>query len=114
MKSRTTIKFCQAFAKLPASVQKQARNAYRLFKKNPNHPSLRFKKVHQRLPIYSARISKDYRAVGQLDGETVIWFWIGAHTDYEKLLSGLEKFSYIVVCDSTQSVFDTIKPNSKH
>lgn len=88
MRSFTIIKFCQAFAKLPASVQK-ARTAYRLFKKNPNHPSLRFKKVHQKLPIYSARITKDYRAVGQLDGETVIWFWIGAHTDYEKLLSGL-------------------------
>ena len=89
MKSRTTVKFRQAFAKLPAEVQKQARTAYRLFKKNPSHPSLRFKKVHQKLPIYSARITRDYRAVGQLDGETVVWFWIGSHTDYEKLLCGL-------------------------
>ena len=89
MKSRTTVKFRQAFAKLPGEVQKQARTAYRLFKKNPSHPSLRFKKVHQKLPIYSARITRDYRAVGQLDGETVVWFWIGSHTDYEKLLYGL-------------------------
>ena len=89
MKSRTTEKFRQAFAKLPAQVQEQARAAYRQFKKNPGHPSLRFKKVHQRLPIYSARISKNYRVVGQLDGEMVIWFWVGSHTDYEKLLSSL-------------------------
>ncbi|WP_019506764.1 type II toxin-antitoxin system RelE/ParE family toxin [Pleurocapsa sp. PCC 7319] len=89
MKSRTTLKFRQVFAKLPKQIQAQARSAYRQFKKNPTHPSLRFKKVHQRLPIYSARISKNYRAVGQLDGDTVIWFWIGSHQDYEKLLSGL-------------------------
>ncbi|MGD1918228.1 MAG: type II toxin-antitoxin system RelE/ParE family toxin [Pleurocapsa sp.] len=89
MKSRTTKKFRISFARLPKQVQTQARIAYRLFKQNPNHPSLRFKKVHSKLPIYSARISKDYRAVGQLDGDMVIWFWIGSHTDYDKLLSGI-------------------------
>ncbi len=66
MKSRTTIKFRQSFATLPEQVQKQTRQAYRQFKKDPSHPSLRFKKVHPELPIYSARISKSYRAVGQL------------------------------------------------
>ena len=89
MKSRTTKQFHLAFKKLPLQVQEQARAAYRQFKKNPAHPSLRFKKVHQNLPIYSARISKNYRAVGQLDGDTVIWFWLGSHKDYEKLLLGL-------------------------
>ena len=89
MKSRTTRKFRSLFARLPKQVQNQARIAYRLFKQNPSHPSLRFKKVHSKLPIYSARISRDYRAVGQLNGDTVIWFWIGSHTDYDKLLSGI-------------------------
>lgn len=45
--------------------------------------------MHSKLPIDSARISRDYRAVGQLDGDTVISFWIGSHTDYDKLLSGI-------------------------
>ena len=89
MKSYTTKQFRQAFVKLPKQVQKQGRAAYRQFKKNPSHPSLRFKKVHHKLPIYSARITRNYRAVGQLDGEIMIWFWIGSHTDYEKLLLGL-------------------------
>jgi hypothetical protein len=89
VKSRTTLQFRQAFAKLPEQVQAQARVAYRQFKKNPGHPSLRFKKVHSGLPIYAARISKSYRAVGQLDGDVVIWFWVGSHTEYERLLSGL-------------------------
>jgi len=74
------------FAELPEQVKGQTRAAYRQFKKDPSYPSLRFKKVHPELPIYSARISRNYRAVGQLDGDTVIWFWVGSHADYDRLL----------------------------
>lgn len=86
MKSLTTTEFRKLFANLPKQVQEQTRAAYRQFKENPSHPSLRFKKVHPELPIYSARISKNYRAVGQLDGGTVIWFWVGSHAEYDRLL----------------------------
>jgi mRNA-degrading endonuclease RelE of RelBE toxin-antitoxin system len=89
VKSRTTAQFRKAFANLPEKIQQQTGEAYRQFKENPSHISLRFKKVHPQLPIYSARISKDYRAVGQLEGDTVIWFWVGSHADYDKLLSQL-------------------------
>lgn len=89
MKSRTTANFRQAFSNLPLPIQEQARLAYRQFKINLGHPSLRFKQVNPRLSVYSARISKDYRAVGQLDDDTIIWFWIGSHSDYDKLLSQL-------------------------
>ncbi|AFY58347.1 hypothetical protein Riv7116_5986 [Rivularia sp. PCC 7116] len=89
MKSLTTSKFRKMFADLPEQVQEQAREAYRQFKEDPNYPSLKFKKVHPQLPIYSARVNRDYRAVGQLDEDTVIWFWIGSHADYDKLLNQL-------------------------
>ncbi|NER29408.1 MAG: hypothetical protein F6J89_17720 [Symploca sp. SIO1C4] len=89
MNSRITSQFRQAFGNLPEKVKQQTRETYRQFKQNPNHPSLRFKKVHPELPIYSARVSKNYRAVGQLDGDTVIWFWVGSHTEYDKLISQL-------------------------
>ena len=89
MKSRTTAQFRKLFADLPEQVQEQTRAAYRQFKENPNHPSLRFKKVHPELPIYSARVSKNYRAVGQLDEGTIIWFWIGSHSEYDRLLGHL-------------------------
>jgi len=87
--SRTTAEFRKLFADLPEQVKKQTRAAYRQFKEDPSHPSLRFKKVHPDLPIYSARITKNYRAVGQLDGETVIWFWVGSHAEYDKFLGQL-------------------------
>jgi len=89
VKSRTTAQFRKLFADLPEQVQEQTRAAYRQFKEDPSHPSLRFKKVHPELPIYSARISKNCRVVGQLDGDTAIWFWVGSHAEYDKFLGQL-------------------------
>ncbi len=89
MISRTTQKFWKAYEKLDETVQKQAQASYRLFCKNPQHPSLHFKNVHDSLPIYSARVSLNHRAVGILENNEIIWFWIGPHDAYEKLLSRL-------------------------
>lgn len=89
MKSRTTAKFREAFAGLPENIQDRARETYRRFKRDPWHPGLRFKPVHPTLPIYSVRVSKGYRALGQRDGEGIIWFWIGSHANYDKLLNQL-------------------------
>jgi hypothetical protein len=68
-------------------VRRQARVAYRLFRENPQHPSLHFRQVHPTRPIYSARISRSYRALGVREGATVVWFWIGSHDDYERLIA---------------------------
>jgi hypothetical protein len=89
MRSRTTRRFRALFAALPASVQRQAREAYRLFQRSPAHPGLHFKQVHPSPSIYSARVGIGYRAVGALDGDTVIWFWIGTHAEYDRLLGHL-------------------------
>ncbi len=87
MKSKTTERFRKAFSSLPAQVQQQARKSYQRFSVNPAQPSLRFKQVHPSKPIYSARVGLGYRAIGVIDGETIIWFWIGSHAEYDKLLS---------------------------
>ncbi len=72
MNSRTTRRFRELFAMLPAPAQRQAREAYRLFRQDPGHPGLRFKQVWSDPPTYSARVGISYRAVGALDGDTVI------------------------------------------
>ena len=76
-------------AALPKPVQDRATSAYMLWSANPSHPSLRVNKVHATLPIYSVRIDRGYRAVGALNGDTIVWFWVGSHADYEALLKGL-------------------------
>ena len=91
MNSHITDKFRKAFAEMPADVQKQARQAYRLFIENPYHPSLRFKPIHPTRPIYSVRIGMDYRAIGIRNGGDIIWYWIGSHAEYDKLIRQFKK-----------------------
>jgi hypothetical protein len=88
VKSRTTAQFRKAFAGLPEQVQEQAREAYRQFKQDPSHPSLRFKKVHPRNT--NLFCSNQQKLSGSWTArDTVIWFWVGSHTEYDKLLSQL-------------------------
>ena len=89
MQSRTTERFRALLAAAPVAIQDKAQNAYRLWSDNPAHPSLRFKKVHDRLPVYSVRIDLDWRALGVMKDDAVIWFWIGPHSEYEKMLARL-------------------------
>ncbi|MBZ5542473.1 MAG: hypothetical protein LAO07_02190 [Acidobacteriia bacterium] len=86
MQSRTTRRFREAYAELPDEVRRQARQAYLLFQKDPHHPSLRFKKVDEESNTYSVRVSLGYRALGVMEGSTIVWFWIGTHADYDRLI----------------------------
>jgi hypothetical protein len=56
IQSRTTREFREVFALLPNDVRRQAKRAYRLFRTDPRHPSLRFKKVDEESNVYSVRI----------------------------------------------------------
>lgn len=87
MISHTSARFRKAYRQLPMLIRKQAKAAYQLFQQNPYHPSLHFKQVHSSRPIYSVRASLDYRAVGIREGDVILWFWIGSHADYDKLLT---------------------------
>ena len=86
MKSQTTQRFRKALAALPDEVQEQARSAYHQFMRDPQHPGLRFKPVHPSQPIYSARMGRGHRALGILEGDTIVWYWIGSHAEYDQML----------------------------
>jgi hypothetical protein len=86
--SHTTPGFQKLLAALPDNVRRQARVAYRLFRANPRHPSLRFKHVHGSDRLVSVRINREYRAAGVRGSpDEIVWFWIGRHEEYEKLLA---------------------------
>jgi hypothetical protein len=89
MTSSVTQEFRQRLAQLPDAVHEQAARAYTLWRSNPYHNSLQFKRVSQRQPIYSVRIGLGYRALGWRAGEHVYWFWIGSHAEYDELLRRL-------------------------
>jgi hypothetical protein len=66
-------------------IKRLAAQAYQLFVQNPQHP-LRFKPVRAMPSVYSVRIGLNYRALGEVSGNDIFWFWIGTHADYTKLI----------------------------
>ena len=42
--------------------------------------------IHGR-PIYSVRIGLHWRAVGTREGDVMIWYWIGSHAEYDRIVS---------------------------
>lgn len=86
MRSRGTPRFWSGYRELPTEVRESARKAYAIFRVNPEHPGLRFKRVSEKEPVYSVRIGLGYRALCLFEGDEVTWFWIGSHADYDRLL----------------------------
>ena len=90
MRSELTDEFIQCFADLPNRVKKTAQKNCKLWQQNPSHPSLEFKKLNTKPPAYSVRAGIGWRAVGVMkDPDTIVWFWIGSHSNYDKLLKNL-------------------------
>lgn len=86
MNSHASPSFWTAYDGLPSEIQKQADEKFDLWKKNPYHPGLHYKCVNSEKQIWSVRITRSYRALGIKDETTMIWFWIGNHDDYDRLL----------------------------
>jgi hypothetical protein len=80
---RATPDFWACYGSLPKQTRTLADKAFALMKLDPRHPSLHFKKIER---FWSARVGLDYRAVGVGISDGVLWFWIGNHADYERLL----------------------------
>ena len=80
---RTVSRFWQCFEALPAGIQDAAEKNYQLLKVNPNHPSLHFKRVGK---YWSVRVSLDYRALAVETDDGYLWFWIGKHSEYDRLI----------------------------
>jgi len=75
--------FWELYEELPDSVRELADKNYELLKDDSKHPSLHLKKVAK---YWSVRIGRKYRALGVDVEEGILWFWIGTHADYDKLL----------------------------
>ena len=84
MKSATLPSFWDNYHSLDASIKRRAKKAYRLSSENPFHPSLQFRCINREENIWSVRITLGHRAIGILEGDTVTWFWIGGHDEYER------------------------------
>ena len=80
---RADPRFWRLLLELPESVQQTAYRNFELLKANPRHPSLHFRNVGR---YWSARVGASYRAMAVQDGDDFIWFWIGSHADYDRIV----------------------------
>jgi hypothetical protein len=83
LKHLASARFWALYESLPAEVQATADKNYALLKADPRHPSLHFKKVG---PLWSARVGDRYRVLAREVEDGILWFWIGTHADYDKLV----------------------------
>ncbi len=72
-----------AFDDLPKDIQSLAKEKYIFWKSNPRHPSLHFKPVGK---YCSVRINRNYRALCLRSRDRYIWFWIGTHAEYNRVI----------------------------
>ena len=75
--------FWAAYKGLPEQVRHIADRNYALLKRDPQHPSLRLKKVGR---FWSVRVGLGYRALAIETNEGLVWFWIGSHADYDRMI----------------------------
>lgn len=83
LKHYASPEFWACYRTLPQTIQELANQKFSLLKANSAHPSLAFKKIGG---FRSARVGLHYRVLGIDVPEGVLWFWIGSHADYDKLI----------------------------
>ena len=83
MKHFASPKFWTGLRGVALPIRKLADANYARLKRDPRHPSLQFKKVGR---YWSVRVGLRYRALAaEVDGG-YLWFWIGSHADYDKII----------------------------
>jgi len=83
VKHSASPKFWAAYEALPSAVQKLADANFALLKRDPRHPSLQFERVGR---YWSVRVGLRYRALAVEADDALLWFWIGSHADYDRLI----------------------------
>ncbi|HLO00242.1 MAG TPA: hypothetical protein VK208_17415 [Pyrinomonadaceae bacterium] len=71
------------YRQLPEAVRKLADKNFALLEADPHHPSLHLKKIER---LWSDRVGAHYRALGLDAPDSIVWFWIGSHADYDRLV----------------------------
>jgi len=83
MKHLASPAFWTAYGALPRHIRDLADKNFELLKRQPDHPSLHLKRIGR---YWSVRVGARYRALAVEAGDGLLWFWIGSHADYDKLL----------------------------
>ena len=75
--------FWESYDALPEHIQELADRNFALLRSDPSHSSLHFKRVGQ---YRSARVGRVFRTLAVEIDDGLLWFWIGHHSEYERLI----------------------------
>jgi hypothetical protein len=83
-----TERFWRAYDGLPQDIQRRADKQFVLLKADPKHPSLQLKKLGEKhgADWWCVRVTQDYRALAIKRQSGFLWFWIGDHKTYDRLI----------------------------
>ncbi|MBT5299471.1 MAG: hypothetical protein HOL41_14080, partial [Rhodospirillaceae bacterium] len=77
------------FDDLPAEVRELAEENYHLWKENPRNPGLRFKQIHDTMPVFSFRVGMRHRTVDiETDDAKIVWFWVRSFEAFKAQIGG--------------------------
>ena len=83
MNHRTNPRFWGHYDDLLPETQRLADENFELLKRDERHPSLRLKRVGR---FWSVRVGSSHRALAVQEGGNLVWFWIGRHDEYDRLV----------------------------
>ncbi len=83
MRHRANPRFWECYRPLPEEVRLLADQSYQLLLRDPKHPSLHFKKMGR---FWSVRVGLRHRALAVESEDEIVWFWIGTHALYNRLI----------------------------
>ena len=83
MRHLASPKFWEAYAALSPDTRRIADEKFSLLKADPRHPSHHLKQIGR---FWSVRVGLHHRALGVSHEEGVLWFWIGSHADYDRMV----------------------------
>lgn len=86
MKSVATRRFWELFRALPGEVRELALKNYHLWHRDPQYPSLRFRRLQGSPDRFTVRVGRNHRAIGKLTADQMTWVWIGTHAEYDRLV----------------------------
>lgn len=84
MRHYASRRFWGFYQALSTEIRELADKNYQLLKSDSRHPSLHFKKIGE---LWSARVGAHHRALAVEVEGGMLWFWIGTHADYDKIVA---------------------------
>jgi len=85
VRHRANPRFWECYRQLPEETRRLAGEAFQLLRQDPKHPSLHLKEIGR---FWSVRVGLHYRALAVKHNKTLVWFWIGSHSTYNRLVGG--------------------------